>query len=299
MINMRDALKSNRLMKALTGLKLKQFKLLVSTFEIQLKKTFKQQRGVNINKGRDFKVLKTSEEKLFYILFYIKTYPTFDLAGFIFNVNRSSACRWTHWFIRALEKTLSRKLALPKRKLTSEEELLAIFPDLEVLYVDGTERPRRRPGNKIKQKKYYSGKKKRHTLKNLVVTDKKRRVCIITKTKEGKLHDYANFKKENLGNHLPRDIPIYVDSGFQGIEKDYPALTVRMPKRKVRGKELTKENKENNKAISSKRVLVEHAIGGVKRLRSVTDIYRNIKTGFEDKLILNACGIWNFYLKTV
>ena len=72
-----------------------------------------------------------------------------------------------------------------------------------------------------------------------------------------------------------------------------------MPKRKVRGKELTKENKENNKAISSKRVLVEHAIGGVKRLRSVTDIYRNIKTGFEDKLILNACGIWNFYLKTV
>ncbi len=298
MIKVKRAMKSNRLMKALTGLKIKQFNELVNKFEKNLKKTFAKARNVNLDLGRKF-LLETSSEKLFYILFYMKCYPTFDLAGFIFNADRSSCCRWCHWFIEALEMTLDKELVLPKRQIKDLEELLIKIPEIKAIYIDGTERPVRRPKDPEKQKENYSGKKKKHTKKNLVITSKEKEILLLTETREGKVHDYGNFKDEEMGENLPEDIPIILDNGFQGIQNDYPDLNVVMPKRKPKGKELTTKEKKNNKKISSIRVVNEHAIGGVKRLRIVTDVYRNIKQGFEDKVMLNACGIWNYYLKTV
>jgi len=72
-----------------------------------------------------------------------------------------------------------------------------------------------------------------------------------------------------------------------------------MPKRKPKGRELTEEEKEQNRMISSERVINENAIAGVKRLRIVSDVYRNIKENFEDKVMLIACGLWNFHLEMV
>jgi hypothetical protein len=51
----------------------------------------------------------------------MKCYPTFDLAGFIFGVDRSSCCRWVEWFLPVLTKTLGKELVLPKRKISSPE----------------------------------------------------------------------------------------------------------------------------------------------------------------------------------
>jgi hypothetical protein len=297
MIKVKKAMKSNRLMKAITGLKIKQFNGLVDKFEKNLKTTFAKTRKVNLDLGRKF-LLETSSEKLFYILFYMKCYPTFDLAGFIFNADRSSCCRWTHWFMEALQMTLDKELVLPKRQIKDLDELLSEMPEIKAIYIDGTERPVRRPKDPEKQKENYSGKKKKHTKKNLVITTEEKEILLLTETREGKVHDYGNFKDEKIGEHLPKNISVVLDNGFQGIQKDYPGLTVVMPKRKPKGKELTQEDKENNREISSTRVVNEHAIGGVKRLRIVSDVYRNIKQGFEDKVMLNACGIWNYYLKT-
>jgi hypothetical protein len=63
--------------------------------------------------------------------------------------------------------------------------------------------------------------------------------------------------------------------GFTGVDKDYPDACVMMPKKKPRGKELTAEEKAQNKVISSIRVRVEHAIGGIKRMGITTDKFRN------------------------
>jgi len=279
MIKVKKAMKSDRLMKALTGLNINQFNELVNKFHKNLKKTFTKVRNVNIDMGRKFK-LETSSEKLFYILFYMKCYPTFDLAGFIFNADRSSCCRWTHWFIEALQITLDKELVLPKRQIKDLEELLKKIPEINEIYIDGTERPIRRPANNEKQKENYSGKKKKHTKKNLVITTKEKNILLLTKTREGKVHDYKNFKDEDIGGNLPNDIPVILDNGFQGVQKDNPDLMVVMPKKKPKGKELTPEEKENNREISSSRVVNEHAIGGVKRLRIVSDVYRNIRQGF-------------------
>jgi len=69
-----------------------------------------------------------------------------------------------------------------------------------------------------------------------------------------------------------------------------------MPKKKPRGKELTDEEKAKNKVISSIRVRVEHAIGGIKRMQITTDKFRNKKESFNDKPMLISCGLWNYHL---
>ncbi len=298
MIDIKRAMASERIMKSLTGLKIQQFNDLSQAFEKNLKKSFKKQRNVNSDLGRDF-ILKTASEKLFYILFYVKCYPTFDLAAFIFKVDKSTCCRWTHWFMEALKNTLNQEIVLPKRKMKDFKNLSETFNEIKEIFIDGTERPIRRPKNSETQKNNYSGKKKRHTKKNIIITNSKKEILLVSPTEKGSFHDYNIFKQEEIGDYLPGNIITNMDTGFLGVEKDFPHIKVIMPKKKPKGKNLTFMDIENNKLKSKKRVLVENALAGVKRLKIVSDIYRNHKKDFDDLVILISCGIWNYYLKTI
>jgi hypothetical protein len=53
-----------------------------------------------------------------------------------------------------------------------------------------------------------------------------------------------------------------------------------------------------NWVLSGERVVIEHAFGGITRYRAATDVYRNCKKDFGDRLMLTAAGLWNFYLET-
>ena len=230
MINLKRAKKSNRLLKALTGLKREEFLRLAVIFGRNIEEVFKETRKVRLNLGRPF-VLKTAEEKLFLILFYMKCYPTFDLAGFIFGDDRASCCRWVNWFLPVLTKTMGKELVLPKRKISSPEEFFELFPEAKEVFIDGIERPRRRPKDVEEQKKNYSGKKKRHTMKNLVVNDTERRILVVSETREGKIHDYRMFKESEIPEVIPESVLCWLDNGFQGVETDFPYL---VPDRKLR-----------------------------------------------------------------
>lgn len=85
-----------------------------------------------------------------------------------------------------------------------------------------------------------------------------------------------------------------VDSGFQGVQKQY--VNIRLPHKKPKGGELTAEQKQENRELAKERVVGENAFSGVKRYRAVSDIYRNRVANFDAQLILTACGLWNFYL---
>jgi len=162
---------------------------------------------------------------------------------------------------------------------------------VESFGIDGTERRRQRPKDQAKQKRFYSGKKKAHTVKNnLIVTMGKRKVVYLGCTWEGKKHDKKICDEE--GHEFPEGSILYQDTGYQGYE---PAgVNIRQPKKKPRGKELTMEEKEQNSLISSVRVIVEHVICGVKRCRIVKDVFRNTKDKFDDLVMEIACGLHNF-----
>ncbi len=168
-----SALRTDRMCKALTGLKVSEFNTLVVDFEWNYKEfeaKRKKTRERKIGGGRNSKI-ETIKEKLFYVLWYMKTYPTFDVASFSVGFARSSACYWVHELLPVLEQTMKRKFVLPQRKISDPEGYFRLFPEAKEVFVDAVERLKQRPKKKKAQNKTYSGKKKAHTRKSVVVTE--------------------------------------------------------------------------------------------------------------------------------
>jgi hypothetical protein len=90
----------------------------------------------------------------------------------------------------------------------------------------------------------------------------------------------------------PKDIGVYQDTGFQGYAPD--GVKTFQPQKKPKGKELTPEQKEHNRLISSIRIVIEHIISGIKRCRIVKDIFRNTKEKYDDLVMEIACGLHHF-----
>lgn len=280
------AFASDRVMKSLTGMTIQEFNGLLPAFEKALEEfeadKNKEKVRLRAEGGGRKHSLKIAQQKLFFILFYMKVYPTFDVAGFVFGVHRSQPHLWYKPLMAVLEKALKIKLVLPKRKIRSVEEFFQAFPEAKDLFIDGTERKTQRPKKPKKQKNQYSGKKKAHTRKNTIMCNEKKRIMVVSPTKDGHLHDKKQLEKEETINHIPKKVNIWVDTGFLGIEKLVNGNKIFMPKKKPKGGQLTAEEKSENKIISSIRIVVEHAIGGMKRFRCLTDLYRN-KNGIDDK----------------
>lgn len=301
MMHIERVLKNPRLMSALTGLTPDEFLALLPTFDhilesrkkgIYYRNPKRQRRPGGGRKG----FLKSSMAKLFFILFYYKCYPTYDVASFLWDCNRANAFRRQLCLSKLLQAALKRKLVLPKRQLRSVEEFFQAFPEAKEVFLDGTERPIQRPKDKQRQKANYSGKKKRHTRKNLIMSDRKKRIGFLSKTVEGKQHDFTILKNLAPPEHIPVSVRQRVDLGFKGYQNQYPRHSISIPTRKPRTRELSKSVKEQNARKSGIRVLVEHAIGGVKRLRITTDVFRNRLKDFDDTVMLIASGLWNYHL---
>lgn len=299
MLSLEQAKKSDRVMKALTGMTVMEFESLTITFSKVLSKhkaTRKPNRQRAVGGGRRH-TLETAEDRLFFILFYVKVYPTLDLAGFFYGVDTSRPQRWVKELLPLLEEALGRELVLPARQINNMEDFLVQFPDVKDVFVDATERPVQRPQSYKRQKAHYSGRKARHTKKTLVANDEKGEILILSQTKPGARADYFRFKQSGLGEAIPSTVALWVDLGFQGIETDYPHLDVVIPHKKPKKKSLSSEQKADNKLISQIRIKAEHAICRLKRFRAVSDIYRNRNDLWADSFILIAAGLSNYHLR--
>lgn len=287
-------LENPRLVRAILGINKKQFISLLATFEqVLLEEQTNKKRKRAVGGGRIGKI-KPARNKLFFILWYLKVYPTFDVAAYVFGSSKTKTQVWAHDILPILEKTLKRKVVLPKRKIRTPEEFLATFPEAQEVLIDGMERPTIRSAKDKTQKKHYSGKKKRHMRKNTVVTDRKKRILAISPTKHGKVHDKKQLDKSTILKGIPEGTAIYADTGYLGIQHQH-TNTFLPYKRPPKG-QLTDDQKWWNREVSKVRITVEHAIGGIKRFRAVSDIFRG-KNGSDDRMTLVAAGLWNFHLQ--
>ena len=89
---------------------------------------------------------------------------------------------------------------------------------------------------------------------------------------------------------------VRVDLGFLGMEKDYPCKELFIPHKKPQKKELTPAQKEENKILASKRIVVEHALAGLKRYRILSDRLRIHNFATYDVILGVCAGLWNLYL---
>jgi hypothetical protein len=125
------------------------------------------------------------------------------------------------------------------------------------------------------------------------VIDEACRVCFLSATYEGKAHDKS--LADLAGYTLPSGSGLYHDLGFQGFV--LAGVTIVQPKKKPRGGELTPPEKATNRRISSIRIRLEHAIGGVKRSRIVKDKIRLLQDGVRATIMETCCGLHNFRLQ--
>jgi hypothetical protein len=282
----------------LTGLSVTEFEQLLDKFHsawtmyvASLAKNPKRKRKMG---GGRHATLESLEDKLLFILVYVRMYPLLFLQGIMFDREEGNTCIWVHRLLPLLDQALGFAHKRPARKHRGKnlEELIRDFPELKELGIlgDGVERPVRRSKDDEKQKKQYSGKKKRHTRKNIILTNPNTtEVLFLGETQDGTMHDKKALDKEELKTDIP--VNLGVDLGFEGLE--IPNVRVVLPWKKPRGKELTELQKQQNTCFARRRIKVEHAIAGIKRNRSVSDIYRNIKEGTDDIFMTIACGLHN------
>ena len=272
---------------AATGLTPAEFDALLITFKYHWDEyyshfTLEGKVRQRISYNRKTSVLPLILDKMFFILVYLKTNPFPELHAIQFEMTQSQANRWIHFLSEILWSTLKTLGELPDR---NSKRLIHI---LQVL-LDGTERPIQRPLDKDRQSTCYSGKNT-HSIKNSLLCTNNLRIVWLSSTYEGHVHDKKICDEEPL--LIPKGIRLWQDTGFIGHGSD--RVEICMPKKKPKGKELTTVEKQENRRIARIRIRVEHAIGGMKKYRIVKERFRCHKFGFEDMVILIACGLHNF-----
>jgi hypothetical protein len=285
-----------KLLLAMTGLTQDEFDQLLLHFQHAWDQFVRQNYVDRANRqrqyggGRSEATLVTLEDKLLFILYYMKVYPLQEVLAFEFGMVQSTAHEWIHLLSAVLKQALDHGGYVPKRDAKQLGTMLV--PEAESTYgIDGTERLRQRPHDPEKQKYYYSGKKKAHTVKNLIVGGlHTRKVNYLSPTYEGKRHDKKIADEENPT--FPQDSSLYKDTGFQGYEPQ--GVQTFQPQKKPRGQELTPEQRAHNTLISKVRIVIEHIIAGIKRCHIVKDIFRNTKEMYDDLVMEIACGLHNF-----
>ena len=161
---------------------------------------------------------------------YLGEYRTYFHIGNSYGVSESACYRNIKW----IEETLVRH---PDFRLPGKKELIKSKDELEVILIDATETPIERPK---KQKRYYSGKKKRHTLKSQIVVNKKTKEIVCTEFANGKKHDFRMFKESGI--KIKKEIKVIVDTGYQGIKKLHEESD--LPKKNSKKNKLSKEDKK-------------------------------------------------------
>lgn len=292
MISLPQAKRSDRLMKATTSLTVAEFDALAKEFaplwdgllvEQTAEGTPRQRQPGGGRKG----ALDTAELKLFFILFYYKAYPTQDLMGLLFGFTQGQVSDW----VRRLTAAVGRLLPLhkPARSVRDLRALLAREPALQEVIIDGTERRLPRPQHAGRQRRYYSGRKKRHTVKNVLVTAQGQvRWC--SPTVPGRRHDKVVTEKERL--RLPKEITVLADSGFAGLDSGPATLII--PWKKPKGRKLHWKRRAFNRLLAQERVKIEHTLASVKRLRILRDEFRNRRPGMVDAVMEIGCTLHNY-----
>lgn len=222
-------------------------------------------------------------DRLLMLLVYYRTYVPHTFLGFLFGIDDSNASRSN----RRLEPLLAGVFRILERKvgLTAEE--------IRELFFDSTERPTARPVRG--QKRFYSGKKRRHTLKTQVVVvrvrkrpgrggDRRRvRIAAVSATFPGSVHDKKVFDRTRVA--IPAGATGYGDTAYLGT-----GLTT--PRRKPRKGQLTARQKVGNRRVGRKRVVVEHGIGKMKVWRAAAERWRNPRRR-HTLMMKNVAGLHN------
>ncbi len=222
------------------------------------------------------------EDQVLISLEYWREYRTDFHIGQAWKVHESTVSR----IVKKVETVLIQAgiFQLPGKKQLLDPESAA-----KLVVIDATETPIQRPERG--QKRFYSGKKKRDTLKTQLVVDPKTKAVICTTFAAGKEHDFHLFKRSKV--KLKQEAKCLADRGYQGIQKLH--ANSRLHKKKRKGVQLSQADLQMNRDIERVRCICEHIIGRLKVFRILAEKYRNRRKRFGLRFNLIA-GLYNYEL---
>ena len=165
--------------------------------------------------------------------------------------------------------------AAERKKLATKAAVMEAFPQVAVI-IDAKEQPFRRPRGWERQKPFYSGKKKRHTVKSQIACRPDGRIGAVSATVPGSTHDLTVLRGDGLLDRLDRDEGAMGDKAYTGAQGDRPEIPVVVPTKATRGHPLTEEKKAANGVISRCRVVIEHVNAQLNRFRVLEQVFRSV-----------------------
>jgi hypothetical protein len=232
--------RNRRKFLALTGLTVPEFQRLLTAFSRAYQRLYPTDQTVEgqprqRSAGGGCKgLLHRPEERLLFILVYLKTYPLQVIMGELFDLSQPQANHWIHRLLPVVQAALVDLGVRPERNPSHFAQSQAASEPESRLIIDGTERRRQRPKDPVKQAQHYSGRKKTHSDKNVIVAEvRSKRISFLSRTCVGKTPDQKIADGESIS--YPPGTVLYKDAGFQGYE---PAVQeTRQPKKKATSRE--------------------------------------------------------------
>jgi hypothetical protein len=219
-------------------------------------------------------------ERLLLALTWLRIYPTYELLGLLFDLHKRNA----QLHARDVVETLAEMGQFPfegppadRQRLGSLGQLMDAFPQVR-LVIDAKEQRVERPRGEARQRPFYSGKKRCHTLKTQVAVLPDGRIgAVSASVPGGAWHDLTLLRHSGLLARLDAeaDEGAMLDKGYVGVRKDRPELPLFLPHRAARGRPLDDEQRADNRLIARYRIVVEHALAQMGRYQALRQVWRS------------------------
>ena len=292
MITYEKLLKKPQVAKSLVGMSLIAFDKFYTEFEKTHEERLESSTTTRAGKkkrqratGAGRKHTYDLRDRLLMTLFWLKAYTTYELLGFFYDLNKTNIEDNLNLILDTLASMTSFNFESPKadrKKLSSVAEIMDAFPDVRLI-VDGKEQRVERPKNKKdkdgnvqdRQKPYYSGKKKAHTIKNQVAISPIGLVEHASESVPGSTHDLTLLRQTDLLSELADGQAAMMDKGYVGIAADYPDKKLYLPFKARRNHPLTEEQKAYNRFLAKYRIVVEHTMAQLNKFQILAQRFRH------------------------
>jgi hypothetical protein len=209
---------------------------------------------------------------------WLRLYPIHEVLAYLFGISDTTVGRAIRRVLPLLEASGQDTMRMPdpgRKRRRSLDALLSDTPELAVV-IDTFEQPVQRPQERKVADTYYSGKKKRHTLKSQVAVDEESgQIVDIPESTRGPTADLKVLEESGLLSRLPPGVGAIGDLAYVGIDKLHPGGLGAAPRKKPRGKDRPPEDVCYNRVFSRRRLVVEHTIGRMRRYQSISQLDRN------------------------
>jgi len=283
---------------SLTGLHLGEFDELIADVlplyqAAEIQRLSRPDRQRAIGGGHPFEL--EERDHILLTVVWLRVYPSHVVLGYLFGVSGITVGRTIQRVLPILEQAGHDTMRMPdpgKKRRRNLDDLLRDTPQLAVV-IDSFEQRLQRVKDKSEADRYYSGKKKQHTLKSQVaVNEQTGQIVDTSQSVPGPTADMNLLEQSGLMERLPDGVGAIGDLGYVGIDKLHPKGLAACPRRKPRGQDRPPEDVIYNTAFSRRRIIVENTIGRMRRYQSITQTDRNHRQ-YHDARVAAIAGLVN------